>query len=171
MPKLIKDKQLVDDNWALIDTDASLETVLTMSASQLLLPAYFWAENKAALSSLGAEIAIWFDSSQNPALFQESTQESFEQFPLIALEFPVFKDGRAFSYAALLRKQFNYQGEIRAIGEVLRDQLTYMLRCGFTSFLIADDAEEEVYLNGFNDFSEHYQSTVINPVPLFRRRV
>lgn len=170
MPKLIKDKQLVENNWVLVDSDASLESVLAMKSQQLLLPAYFWAQHKAELSALEAEIGLWFDSSQNPALFQQTSGEAFEQFPVLALEFPIFKDGRAFSYAALLRQQFNYQGDLRAIGEVLRDQLTYMLRCGFSSFQIADDADEAVYLNGFSDFSENYQSTVSNPVPLFRRR-
>jgi uncharacterized protein (DUF934 family) len=166
MPKLIRDGQLVKDYWTLVEVDTDLATVLSSQADHLLLPANFWLQHKSELAGVNAKIGLWFDSSQNPAEFDET----FEKFPLIALAFPQFKDGRAYSYAAIVRKQLNYSGEIRAIGDVLRDQLTYMLRCGFNSFLLADDADVETCLNGFHDFSENYQSTVSNPTPLFRRR-
>jgi len=166
MPKLIKDGQLVEDHWTMFEADTELATVLATKAKQVLLPAELWLQHKSELAGLNAKIGLWFASAQNPADFEED----ITQFPLIALEFPMFKDGRAYSYAAILRQQLNYNGELRAIGEVLRDQLTYMFRCGFNSFSLADDADVDYCLNGFHDFSENYQSTVNNPTPLFRRR-
>ena len=168
MPKLIKDAQFVENDWQLVSAEAQPDEVLSLKASHLLVPFTLWQEHKAELAKLNAEIGVWFASEQNPA--ELLTEEEIGQLPVIALDFPLFKDGRAFTYAALLREQKSYSGDIRAVGEVLRDQLSYMLSCGFSSFQVADDVDEETYLNGFHDFSENYQATVIKPTPLFRRR-
>jgi uncharacterized protein (DUF934 family) len=90
---------------------------------------------------------------------------------LIALCFPVFSDGRAYSSARELRQNMGYAGEIRAIGDVLRDQLFYMHRCGFNAFALRDDQDLELALSAFADFREGYQASVDRPDPLFRRRV
>ena len=87
----------------------------------------------------------------------------------VAVDFPKFMDGRGFSYARELREQRRYQGEIRAVGDFIRDQLFYMKRCGFSSYALPSD-ELEAALASLNDFSESYQSSVDQPLPLFRRR-
>ncbi|MEM7562192.1 MAG: DUF934 domain-containing protein [Pseudomonadota bacterium] len=76
---------------------------------------------------------------------------------LIVLHFEGFADGRAYSQAKLLRERFQFSGEIRAQGEVLRDQLSFMQRCGFTQFEIGDEEEVEMALDAFADFSFTYQ--------------
>ena len=91
-------------------------------------------------------------------------------FPLIALNFPVFSDGRSYTNARELRQKYAFKGEIRAIGDVLRDQLYYMAQCGFETFEIRHDQEAELCLNAFKDFKTGYQSTITVPTPLFRRR-
>jgi uncharacterized protein (DUF934 family) len=89
---------------------------------------------------------------------------------LIEINFPKFGDGRGFSIARLLRERYGYKGELRAVGQVARDHLHYMEQCGFDAFLLRDGEDVDEALAAFGDFSEHYQSTVAQPVPLFRRR-
>jgi len=88
----------------------------------------------------------------------------------VEINFPKFGDGRGFSIARLLRERYGYKGELRAVGEVARDHLYYMEQCGFDAFLLRDGEEVDDALAAFDDFSEAYQATVAQPVPLFRRR-
>lgn len=89
----------------------------------------------------------------------------------IAIDFPQFTDGRGFSTARLLRERHGYRGELRAVGEVLRDMLFYLSRCGFDAFLLKGENEPQAALRALFDFSEAYQASVERPQPLFRRRV
>ena len=88
----------------------------------------------------------------------------------IEVNFPKFGDGRAFSIARLLRERHGYKGELRAVGEVVRDHLYYMESAGFDAFLLRDGEDAVEALAGFDDFSEAYQASVTRPLPLFRRR-
>jgi uncharacterized protein (DUF934 family) len=88
----------------------------------------------------------------------------------VEINFPKFGDGRGFSIARLLRERYGYKGELRAVGQVARDHLHYMEQCGFDAFLLRDGEDVQEALAAFDDFSEHYQATVAQPVPLFRRR-
>ena len=88
----------------------------------------------------------------------------------IEVNFPKFGDGRGFSLARLLRERHGYKGELRAVGEVARDHLYYMEQCGFDAFLLRDGEDVEEALAAFDDFSEAYQATAAQPLPLFRRR-
>lgn len=166
MPKLIKDGGLIENKWKLFDKEAGLEEINSINDDKCILPLKLWLENKDLLSKKTGDIGIWLDSDESPLLLKEDANS----FPVIALNFPIFRDGRSFSHAAILRQQLNFSGDLRAIGDVQRDQLSYMLSCGFSSFLVPEEADEEVLLAGFHDFSENYQSTVTAPTPLFRRR-
>ena len=88
----------------------------------------------------------------------------------VEVNFPMFGDGRGFSIARLLRERYGYKGELRAVGEVVRDHLFYMESCGFDAFLLRDGEDPVEALTGFEDFSESYQASVARPLPLFRRR-
>ena len=89
---------------------------------------------------------------------------------LIAIEFPVFRDGRGYSLARILRDRLGYQGELRACGDVLRDQLFYMQRCGFNSFEPREDRCIEDALNGLADFTVTYQADANEKRPIYQRR-
>ncbi len=89
---------------------------------------------------------------------------------VIAVEFPQFTDGRGYSIGRLLRERYGYKGELRAVGEVLRDTLFYLSRCGFDSFALAEGVNLGAALDSLSDFSEGYQTSVERPQPLFRRR-
>jgi uncharacterized protein (DUF934 family) len=96
---------------------------------------------------------------------------SLEGVTRIEVNFPKFGDGRGYSIARLLRERHGYRGELRAVGEVTRDLLAYMEACGFDAFLLRDGEDAARALAGFEDFSEAYQASAAQPLPLFRRRV
>ena len=94
----------------------------------------------------------------------------FGELRAIAIEFPSFTDGRGYSHARLLRERFGWKGELRAVGDVGRDQLLYLSRCGFDAFVLKDASRLEEALAGLDDYREGYQATVERPQPLLRRR-
>ena len=114
--KLIKDQQIIEDNWQVIDADFEGE----LSDQNSIVPLSYWLENKATLASK-SNIGVWLDSHEEPSVLAEDANS----LPVIAINFPKFADGRGYSYARLLRERFNFEGEIRAIGDVLQDQLFY----------------------------------------------
>jgi uncharacterized protein (DUF934 family) len=165
MPQIIKDAQLVDDHWQLIakpETTGAIE----LPEGQIIVPLSVWQQQRESLSSRSGEVGVWLDSDEPP----QALANDLQQLALIAINFPVFSDGRGYSYARALRESHHYQGEIRAIGDVLRDQLFFMKRCGFTSFALRDDLSKEEALQSFTDFSDVYQGAIDQPEPLFRRR-
>ena len=89
---------------------------------------------------------------------------------VIAVNFPKFSDGRGYSIGRLLRERYGYKGELRAVGEVARDHLHAMEQCGFNAFQLREGEDPQEALAAFGDFSEQYQATAAQPVPLFRRR-
>jgi uncharacterized protein (DUF934 family) len=95
--------------------------------------------------------------------------QHLEEIPLAMVNFPTFMDGRGFSYGRELRER-GYTGELRAVGHFMRDQLTYLARCGFDAFQMEDETELAGALESLKDFSEYYQSSIDQPQPLFRRR-
>jgi len=167
MPKLIKNRQIVDDAWVLVKDVAELEDVGRFDGQDLIVPLPWWLENRGSvIAQRNGRTGVWLNSNELP----EAIREDLPLLELIALNFPVFSDGRAYSSARELRTVMGYQRELRAIGDVLRDQLFYMARCGFDSFALREDQDLEFSLKAFDDFQEGYQSSVDRPVPLFRRR-
>jgi uncharacterized protein (DUF934 family) len=92
-----------------------------------------------------------------------------DKLPLIALYFPKFADGRNYSSARLLKERFDFKGELRAEGDILRDQLFYLSRCGFDTFELKEGQNVEQALKGFRDFSDVYQSAADGLLPAYRR--
>lgn len=166
MPTLIKDGKVADNTWQLIAKDLELEATLNTNGEQLLVPLTMWQEHKIALQESGKQIGVWLDSDDDPYELANDAAD----LPLVAVNFPVFRDGRSFSSAAILRERLSYKNELRAIGDVLRDQLFYMKKCGINSFELPESINAEQALHAFEDFADNYQSTVENPAPLFRRR-
>ncbi len=167
MPKLIKDRALVEhDPWIVIKGEMSLEELAGDTGQDLIVPLSAWLDHQDALLAREGRIGVWLDSHELPARIGERLHE----LSVIGLNFPVFSDGRAFSSARELREKFDYRGEIRAMGDVLRDQLFYMARCGFDAFALRDDQDPAECLSAFDDFRDGYQASIDQPLPLFRRR-
>ncbi|WP_249975678.1 DUF934 domain-containing protein [Vreelandella olivaria] len=91
--------------------------------------------------------------------------------PAIAIDFPAFTDGRGYTIARLLRERYGYTGEVRAVGDVLVDQLDYMRRCGFSSMALRDDQHPGDAIRALNAFTVRYQTDVEERQALFERRL
>tara|TARA_R110001583_G_scaffold173287_1_gene327184 strand:+ start:31252 stop:31731 length:480 start_codon:yes stop_codon:yes gene_type:complete len=158
--QLIKDGKIVEDNWLHIDDDTALvKGNITVSLAR-------WQEQHTTLSQHEGGLGLRL-SGDDPL---EEVVPDLAKFLLIVLIFPAFTDGRCYSFARLLRDRYHYTGEIRAQGDVLRDQLFYMSQSGINSFELANPEHMESALVAFNDFSESYQTTALKPDPLYRRR-
>src|SRR6202035_3121840 len=94
-----------------------------------------------------------------------------DRLAVVALVFPTFRDGRAYSQARLLRERFHYRGELRATGQVLRDQFVFMLRAGFDAFEVKKDSDAEAYVNTVKRYSVFYQPTGDGRVTALHRRM
>jgi uncharacterized protein (DUF934 family) len=165
MQKLIKDGAIINDIWTLI-AKPEADAIVDLTASHIILPLQVWMENKSHLQTR-TDVGVWLDSDETADLIGEDAQS----LPLIAVNFPLFMDGRAFSTARLLRERYGFKGELRAIGNLIRDQLCYLRRCGVNAFAFANpDINLEEAVKSLNDFSEYYQASVDQPLPLFRRR-
>ncbi len=139
---------------------------MTLPAHPVLLPLAVWLARRAEISSLYRTLGVWLDSHEGP----EALADDIDRLSIIAVNFPKFTDGRGYSIARLLRERYHFQGEIRAIGDVLQDQLFFMRRCGIDAYALRADKDIEKALAGFSVFSETYQAAVDQSEPLFRRR-
>jgi len=110
---------------------------------------------------------VWLDANEGP----EAIAADLQRFAIIAVNFPKFGDGRGYSIARLLRERYRYTGELRAIGDVLHDHLHFMKQCGFDAFVLREDQDAGEALSALDTFSDGYQTSVLRPVPLFRRRL
>ncbi len=161
--KIIKERSIIEDTWLFIAPDSD-ETRLP--EGKLILPLRLWeaCRHKPTCQNRALGVAL----SSNEVI--DDIVESLGTLDVIALEFPSFKDGRHYSSARLLRDRYNYQGEIRAYGDVNRDQLAFMARVGFDAFQLQPGADLESALSAFEDFSVSYQGSHDQPLPLYRRR-
>lgn len=161
MPTLIKDGASVDDRWALLRDNVEPQA---LPAGPVIVSLGTWMAHRALLIARG-DVAVWLAPADDPAALSDDAAS----LPLIAVDFPQFTDGRGYSTGRLLRDRFAFKGELRAIGDILRDQLYYLYQCGFDAFALRADQDLESALTGFRDFGDGYQLTQ-RRTPLFRRR-
>jgi len=161
MAQLLKDNQIIDDSWLILDDSAE-----TLPSGNILLSLEQWQQFSDQLSQHNGELGLWLEGNAEI----DAVIDSLQQLSLIAIKFPKFVDGRGFSLARLLRERYNYNGELRAIGEFIRDQLYLLKRCGFNAFQLTEDQDLSEASKSLNDFSETYQVSADQQEPLFRRR-
>lgn len=140
------------------------------TAGKVLLPLAIWQANKDALTDrmIAGEVGILL-ATHEPI---ESLAEAFEDIntlPMIAIFVERFSDGRIFTLGNWLRSRYGFKNELRAVGDVLRDQLFFLKRSGFNSYLIREDRNAEEALKSLKDFSEPYQGAVDETQPVWRR--
>ena len=162
---IIKNKTIVDDDWNVLrlgenDTPESV----VIPPGKIIVPLKVWQAQRDALQHR-ADIGVWLASDERA----EVLQNDVAKFSVIAVDFPKFADGRGYSIAYHLRARLDYRGELRAIGDVLRDQLFYMQRVGFDAFATRADKDIHEALKGLSDFSLTYQASSDEKLPLFRR--
>lgn len=158
---LIKNRELVEDSFTQLDQDAPLP-----ESGDILVPLARYQAERDALKSHAGQVGVLLPSDANAA----DAAAVADEVALLAIQFKTYTDGRGYSLARRLRTQHDYRKELRAVGDVLRDQLHYMARCGFDSFGLKDGKDAQGALQAFNEFSVAYQGAADDPRPLFRRR-
>jgi uncharacterized protein (DUF934 family) len=164
MAQLIKNRAVIQDNWQLLEREPIDKLPFS---GDVIVPLDLWISERKTLSFRLGRIGVWLETDADPA----AIAPDLARFDVIAVRFASATDGRGYSLARLLRERHGYRGELRAIGDVLRDQLFYLSRCGFDTFALRADQNPGQALSAFDDFSEAYQASVGQPVPLFRRRL
>ena len=190
------DASIVDDAWVTVNLPASLaeerkqagkvvlfkltgensvtteqitETVIP-AIGKVILPLSVFIVNKDALAGRvdAGSVGIWLDTHETLESLIETVGD-LNKLPIIAVHVERFADGRIFSLGTLLRTRYGYKNELRAFGDVLRDQLFFLKRSGFTSFEIRADRSAADALASLKDFTTPYQGAVDEPQPVFKR--
>jgi uncharacterized protein (DUF934 family) len=155
---------IVADGWTVLRateteplTDERIAAVAA-SGDPILFPLPVWQAHKdGVLANRDTAITgVWLAPEDEPA----DAVDTFAHIGVLAVDFPVFRDGRGFSTAYLLRKRYGWTGQLRAVGDVLRDQLNFMKRCGFDAFGVRADKNIDDALKGFTEFTVAYQASV-----------
>jgi uncharacterized protein (DUF934 family) len=162
---IIKDKQVVNDAWQVLrlhEGDAADSIVVPQGDCLVPLPVWNcqWETLRAR-----KELGLWLGGLERA----EDIPDDVNRFPVIAIDIHKYTDGRGYTLAYRLRKQYGYRGELRAMGDVLHDQLFYLKRVGFDSFAMRADQDLQRALSGFDTFSVKYQASVDVATPLFNR--
>jgi len=167
--RLIRQRQLHDDTWqTLADEALSADPAPGLPPGDLLVSLKGWqAQRERLLARREGRLGVLLAPADAP----DALRDDLPRLALIAIDFPSFTDGRGFSTARLLRERLGFRGELRAVGDVFRDQLFFLSRVGFDAFLLREGESAEEALVHLDDFSEAYQNAVDQPVPLFRRRL
>lgn len=163
MPLLRNHGEQVADAWT------AAETIDEVPAGEAaIVPLEVWREHRDRLDGRNAPLGVRLNSDQPP----EEIKDDLHRFDVVALNFPKFTDGRAYSYARLLRQRYGFKGELRAVGHVLRDQALFMVRCGFDAFEVADQATADAWTTAMNRVGVAYQpaADASDPAPWRRHR-
>lgn len=165
MGNVICDGVVVADPWQLLrlaETEKPDDVAVPQGA--VIVPLEVWRARRAELEDR-ADLGVWLKSTEGPELIATD----LAHFRLVAVDFPKFTDGRGYSTATLLRTRYDWRGDLRAIGDVLRDQLFFLRRCGFSSFALRQDQDAQAALASWMPFHDPYQGAVDVPQPLWRR--
>ena len=149
------------DPWRFLEHDAAIP-----ATGAVAVPLAAWLAQREALLARNDPVGVWLEPDEDPA----RAAGDLQRLALVAIRFPRFTDGRGYSTATLLRGRHGFAGQLRAIGDVGRDQLYFLRRCGFDAFSLAPHRDPQAALEGLNAFSVSYQGAVDDPRPLFRRR-
>ena len=157
---LIKDGERIDDLWVRARDDEPLPD----GAVVVSLPR--WQTERARLAQRNTPLGIRLTSSDAV----EDIADDLDRFDMIAVEFPAFTDGLPYSTARVLRQRYRYSGELRASGQVLRDQILFMLRCGFDSFEVAKEKDADSWARSAGEFTAAYQPAADLRQPAWAKR-
>jgi uncharacterized protein (DUF934 family) len=162
---IIKGREVVADDWSVLRLDeGQAADHVEVPNGKVIVPLAVWQAQRETLSAR-AHVGVWLAPDERA----DAIKADLDKFAVVAIDFPKFTDGRGYSIAFNLRKRLAYKGELRAIGDVLRDQLFSMQRVGFDAYATRQDRSIHDALKGLSVFSQTYQASVDNHLPLFRR--
>lgn len=156
MATLIKNKRIAIDSWQQLKPGFAIP-----ASGDVIVPLAVWTAQHEQFIKRAGRHGVLLENTEDPGVLVVD----FDRLALIAVRFPKFVDGRGYSIARLLRR-LGWKGELRAVGDVLRDQLFYMTRCGFDAFALRDDQDPQVALTAFGDFTAPYQPAIDDGVRL-----
>jgi uncharacterized protein (DUF934 family) len=159
---LVKGGKITDDVFVHIADGAELpaDGAILVSAARFL-------ENPEALFARSGKVGVIWPNNRDV----DDLVPFLDRLAAVALVFPTFRDGRAYSQARLLRERYLYRGELRATGQVLRDQFVFMLRAGFDAFEVKKQADAEAFAQTVHRYSVFYQPTGDGQLTALHRRM
>jgi uncharacterized protein (DUF934 family) len=160
--QLVENGRIVEDRYVRVDGDAPIPERVPV----IVPAARFLAEANELVRRDGSLGVDWPNDRRVAEL-----APWLGHLALVALNFPKFRDGRAYSQARLLRETYGFRGTLRATGDVLRDQFHFLVRAGFDSFAVKKPADARVFAEVLARYSVHYQPAADGSVPALRRRV
>lgn len=160
MPRIIQGGRVLEDGWVQLADEAPAP-----AAGDVIVSLKRWTAERGALLARKGRTGVRLVGGDS----LEALVPDLSRLPVIALAFPNFKDGRSFSFARLLRERYGYTGQLRAVGDVLRDQILYMRRCGIDTLELRADKSAEDALKAFGELTIAYQAADDEKQPLFRR--
>lgn len=159
---LVKAGKIVADTFARVEDGAPIP-----EEGAVLVPAARFLADAAEITQRSAPVGVIWPNDRNVA----ELAPHLDKLALVALVFPTFKDGRAYSQARLLRERYGYRGEMRATGQVLRDQFVFLLRAGFDSLDVVKQADAEAFEEAARRYSVFFQPTGDGRMTVARERV
>ena len=168
MPVLVKDLAIIEDPWTLID---SLDSDDPAPGEPAIVPFDHWISARQAVTEANvrtlrsSETGFWVEGDADI----EQICNHLAGASVVAVKFPAFADGRGLSLGALLRSRCGFKGELRAFGDILPDLAQYLHRSGFDAFVVEDRRAAEVAVASIQSITDHYQASVLEPQPAFRR--
>lgn len=168
MAQLIRKHTVAVDAWKTLELqEGETPESVALPAGEVIFPLPVWRARKDEIVSCHKRIGLLLQPDERV----EEIAGDLDYFVVIAVHFPRFVDGRGYSTAALLRQRHRYQGELRAVGDVLHDQLFFLKRVGFDSYALKEGKDATLAIAaGFTTFAEPYQGATDQPLPAFRRR-
>ncbi len=158
---ILKHGALQPNEWQELSDEAALP-----ENGNVIISLDRWRRDEPVLRLSNRQIGVRLQNSQSPL----ALAADIDRLSLVLIEFPKFSDGRAFSQARLLRDRLGFKGEIRAVGNVLRDQYLFMTRCGIDAVELPDGMSIDGFLEALGEFSVWYQPAADDRVPAMARR-
>ena len=159
---LIRQGRIVTDNYVRVADDAPIP-----EDAAVIVPAARLAADWDTLSRRALPIGVLWPNNRNVA----ELAPYLDRLALVALVFPSFRDGRGYSQARLLRERYGFRGELRATGQVLRDQFLFLHRVGFDAFEVSKPADADAFAAALKRFSVFYQPAGDGRLPALNRRL
>jgi uncharacterized protein (DUF934 family) len=159
---LVKNGKVADDIFVHLADDAELP-----EAAAVLVSAARFLENPEDLLAKAAKLGVIWPNNRD----LDDLLPFLDRLAVVALVFPTFRDGRAYSQARLLRERYGYEGELRAAGQVLRDQFVFMLRAGFDALEVKKESDAEAFALTAKRYSVFYQPTGDGRITALHRRM
>lgn len=160
--RILRRRAVVEDDWILVQ-DGATEVP---AGGKLIVSLGRWRAERDALLARADAAGVLLPNTEDV----EAVWPEIRERPLIALQFPTFSDGRALSQAVLLRNRLGFAGELRAVGDVIRDLVFWLGRCGFDALVLRPDQDQEDCRRALDEIGVAYQSAADGHTPVWVRR-